>query len=637
MFRKFATLLITLSFLAACGGGGGGTTNGPVAGRTVGSPSPVAVPSPTPAASSSPSATSPNASTAFTCPSSDATTEPSSIARSSRGTEATHHLMLRRGSSSTTATSLTRLAVIYSASSFRAPAAGSRVTTQEAATGASLVAQIPLSKDNHIMRVLSVPASSATKAAATLRSQAGVVSVATGSAKRYALSTTPYYTNDPYFQGFTAAQNTAAGNPAASTYEVLPYAESAVVPGQWDMHAIQLEHAYGYSQANNGSNVTPNANALGSTAVNVAIIDTGEDANHPELASKIVRQRCFITNEAGTAQSTGNFSQDEDGHGTDVSGIAAADSNNGLGFTGAGGNVNIFAYRVFPTPDDNCANPSSSDQQCETDTADIASAITDAVNAGANVISMSLGGGGGTGNSGCIAGSGSNTQGGDSDSTEGLAVEYAIEHNVIVVAASGNSGTDGAGVAAPGCDTGVIAVGATSLDDGTANGSGTLFGGTAAAPVEYVATYSQYGTPVSSPGSASAWGIVAPGGDPTNDKDNDDLHWIENIWTTTPYESSASDTAFIGGCTPDYPASTGTADCRTLIAGTSMATPHVAGSVALILSVSGAYSTPALMKGLLCSTADNLSVNGSTPNQGCGRLNIYRAMATALGDTSPPT
>jgi len=512
------------------------------------------------------------------------------------------------------------------------------VTPQEAAAGASFVAQIPLTKDNRVMRVFNVPTASAAKAQATLRAQAGVVAVGTGSGKRVALTTTPYYTNDPYFTGFTAAQNIAAGSTAAATFEVPPYAESATIPGQWDMHAIGLEHAYGYSQA--GTTYTATANALGSTNINVAIIDTGEDANHPELASKIVRQRCFITNEAGSAQSTGDYTLDQDGHGTDVSGIAAADSNNGLGFTGAGGKVNIFAYRVFPTPDDNCGNANSTDDQCETDTADIASAITDAVNAGANVISMSLGGGGGTGNSGCVAGTGSNTQGGDSDATEGTAVEYAISHNVIVVAAAGNSGTSGEGVAAPGCDTGVIAVGATSLDDGTTNGTGSLFGGTSTTPVEYVASYSQYGSPGSNPGSASAWGIVAPGGDPSGDMDADDLHWIENIWTTTPYESSSSDQTFLGECTDDYPASTlttGTVDCRTLIAGTSMATPHVAGAVALILSVSSAYSTPALMKGLLCSTADQLTTTGSTQNQGCGRLNVYRAMATALGDTSPPT
>ncbi len=627
MFRKIATILVTTSLLAACGGGGGGSSSTP--GRTTPSPAPSVAASPSPAASAG--ATSPNAATAFTCPSSDATTEPTAIARST-GAEATRRIFRHGSAAIASASSTTRITVVYNAASFKAPAAERSVTPQEASVGATLFKQISLAKDNRVMRVLTVPTASAAKAQAALRSQAGVVTVGTAGGKRIALSTSPYYTNDPYFQGFTAAQNVTAGNTAASTYGVLPYAESAGVPGQWDMHAIQLEHAYGYSQA--GTGYTPTANALGSTSVNIAIIDTGEDANHPELASKIVRQRCFITNEAGTAQSMGDFSQDEDGHGTDVSGIAAADSNNGLGFTGAGGNVKIFAYRVFPTPDDNCANPDSTDSQCETDTTDIASAITDAVNAGANVISMSLGGGGGTGNSGCTG------NGVDSDTAEGTAVQYAISNNVIVVAAAGNSGTSGEGVAAPGCDSGVIAVGATALDDGAANGSGT-FGGTATTPVEYVASYSQYGSPASSPNSASAWGIVAPGGDPSGDNDADDLHWIENIWTTTPYESSATDQNFLGECTDDYPASTGTTapvDCRTLIAGTSMATPHVAGAVALILSVSGTtYATPAAMKNLLCTTADVLTVNGSAPNQGCGRLNVYRAMATAIGDTSPPT
>jgi subtilisin family serine protease len=384
------------------------------------------------------------------------------------------------------------------------------------------------------------------------------------------------------------------------------------------MHAIKLEDAFAYAQTGNGSGIV-NAAALGSASVKIAIIDTGEDPNHPDLASKLAYQHCFVTNATGTAQSTSNFETDPQGHGTNVAGLAAAATNNAFGFTGTGGRVSIYAYRVFPTPDDNCTNDSSTDPQCGASTADIASAIEDAVAQHVNVISMSLGGGACT------------STGVDSDPTEGAAVAEAIAANIIVVAAAGNSG--GSGVSSPACDAGVIAVGATSLDDGTANGSGS-YGGTSAKPIEYVTQYTQYGSPASAYRSSSAWGIVAPGGDPSSDNDADDLHWIENIWTSTPYQSSPTDESFAGECTDDYPNSSRTTapvDCRTLIAGTSMATPHVAGAAALILSVNASYQSPAAMKALLCQTTD--SVAG---NQGCGRLNVYRAMATALGDPSPP-
>jgi len=128
--------------------------------------------------------------------------------------------------------------------------------------------------------------------------------------------------------------------------------------------------------------------------------------------------------------------------------------------------------------------------------------------------------------------------------------------------------------------------------------------------------------------NSSAWGIVAPGGDPVSDTDADDLHWITDIWTSTPLDSK-----FAGYCGPDYP---GTAsqvvDCQTEIAGTSMASPTVAGAAALILAVASGYQSPTRMKSLLCTTADDIGDS----KEGCGRLNVYRAMAVALGDSKPP-
>jgi subtilisin family serine protease len=431
----------------------------------------------------------------------------------------------------------------------------------------------------------------------TLSSTPGVLSV-TVSRRLSALSSSPYLGTDPYFIGYTGTS--------------APLYQSGSTGGQWDMHIVQLEHAFGYFQP--GNSVAANANALGSTNVKLAIIDTGEDVTHPELAkADIARTECFITNEAGTAQSTGTFVTDEVGHGTDVTGIAVANPNNAYGFAGDAGNVALMLYRVFPTPDDSCANPSSNDPQCGAADTDIASAIDDAVSNGANVISMSLGG------DNC------SSPGMDSDPVEGNAIANAIASDVIVVAASGNGG--GSGVTAPACDAGVIAAGATGYNDGQPNGSSYTGSNT-----EYVTSYTQYGS-VNVPGSIASWGIVAPGGDPSGADDSpaatptDYLHWVENIWTSTPFDSN-----FAGNCTPSTEYEEG-GNCRTLIAGTSMATPHIAGAAALILSVNASYQSPAKMFQLLCSYADNIS----DPHQGCGRLNVYRAMAKALSDPSPPT
>ncbi len=521
----------------------------------------------------------------------------------------------RRASTATPAHGTSQLVAV----TYTAQTAATQKTTlaiRESALGATLTRSYTFSHAQLVTHVLSVPTAKVSSVESALRLQAGVRAVGLTGTRRYPTSVkAPYFPSDPYFTGFstTIAPTSGAAVPP-STFEVGPLEENANVPGQWDMHATRLEYAFAYSQAGNGSGIT-NPAALGSSAVKIATIDTGQDTTHPELASKIVYQRCFITNESDV-QSTSDFTTDEDGHGTDTAGIAGEATNNGLGFTAAGGNVVLYGYRVFPTPDDNCTNPNSTDDQCGSDTQDVASAVEDAVANHVNVISLSLGGG-------------SCTNGSDPDQTEGSAIADAIAANIVVVAAAGN-GT-GPPVEAPACDSGVIAVGATGLADGVANGTGKA-GGSASAPFEYVASYSDYGTPGAAVGSSSAWGIVAPGGDPANDNDTDDLHWVENIWTSTPFMASSSDTNFAGTCTGDYPTYSGTTDCRVLIAGTSMATPHIAGAAALILSVNPTYQSPSLMKQLLCATADDIS----DPNEGCGRLDVYRAIATALGDGNVP-
>jgi len=601
--RSLRTLLASVTaaaLLAGCGGGGGGGT------RSL-PPNPTAEPtsSPTTAPTSPPVSTQ----AAYTCPTSDTV---ASVART-----ATAMVRVKGHGHKRPVSTPTMLAVTYASS---ATARGDQaLMRQETVAGAHFLRSMTFSHIGKVMHLVAVPSGAklATVEAA-LRRQPGVLSVEPAGAHRAKSAiTTPYWTNDPYFVGFTSAQNTQAGNSgAAATYKQLPLVENPSVPGQWNMHVMGLEHAFAYSQSGNGSAVPPNAGALGSSSVKLAIIDTGSDPHHPELSSKITYQKCYITAQDGSTQSTSNFETDPDGHGTDVAGLAGAATNNGLGYAAAGGNVSIYAYRIYPTPADDCNDENTNDLQCEASTGDIASSIEDAISHGVNVISMSLGG------DQCSSG------GQDSDATEGAAIADAIAAHVVVVAAAGNA--YGPPLEAPACDSGVIAAGASALADGQPNASG-VSGGTPSSPKEYVATYTDYGSPGAALHSASAWGILAPGGDANGTNDDDLLHWIQDIWTTTPVDSS-----FAGSCSSDYPFTGGTPDCSILIDGTSMATPEVAGAAALIISATGGsgspYQSSSAMKSLLCETADDIG----DPNQGCGRLNVYRAMAKALGDPNLP-
>jgi subtilisin family serine protease len=546
---------------------------------------------------------------AFQCPTSDGTSSVA-VGGGSQNVESSRHIAAHRRVQF--AARPDRLAVTYDLAALSSRR--SQLTARETSLGANAQRELTFANTGTAIRIIRVDPSKAQSIAAQLRTEAGVRSVSFTGERRVPLTVNaPYFTNEPYFNGFMTTNATSAGaTPPPATYHVAPYEEGASVPGQWDMHAIRLDYAFAYSQSNNGSGIT-NANALGSSGVKIAVIDTGADTLHPKLKGKAIYQKCFVTN-PNNVQSTSNFSTDPQGHGTDTSGLATDALNSGIGFVGAGGNSSLYSYRVFPTPDDNCLNENTTDNQCGSDTADIAAAINDAVAQHVNVISMSLGGG-------------SCNNGVDSDATEGAAVANAIAANIVVVAAAGNSGT--LGVSSPACDSGVIAAGASALSDGQPNGSGISVG-SAATPVEYVASYSQYGSPASAYRNTSAWGIVAPGGDPINDNDADDLHWIDNIWTSTPFDNN-----FAGGCYPDYPngaSPTGTADCRTLIAGTSMATPIVAGTAALIIALNSSYQSPTKMKQLLCSTTTDIG----DPHEGCGRLDAYRAVATVLGDPKLP-
>jgi subtilisin family serine protease len=138
----------------------------------------------------------------------------------------------------------------------------------------------------------------------------------------------------------------------------------------------------------------------GSTNIDIAILDTGVDTTHPDLSGRIVPGRNFI--------SLGTNVTDDEGHGTFVAGIAAAKTGNSTGIAGAAWNARIIPVKVL-------------DSEGLGDDAGIAAGIIWATDHGAEIINMSLGGPGST-------------------TTLRNAVDYAIAHNVVVVAAAGNEG-----------------------------------------------------------------------------------------------------------------------------------------------------------------------------------------------------
>jgi len=137
----------------------------------------------------------------------------------------------------------------------------------------------------------------------------------------------------------------------------------------------------------------------GNPSINIAILDTGVDLDHPDLADKIVSNINF---------SSSPTVDDVHGHGTHVAGIAAAMTNNGVGVAGLGYSSTIMNVKVL------------GDTGSGTYSA-IASGIMWAVDNGAEVINMSLGGS-------------------SPSSTVEDAINYAWSKGVVVVAAAGNYG-----------------------------------------------------------------------------------------------------------------------------------------------------------------------------------------------------
>jgi subtilisin family serine protease len=161
-----------------------------------------------------------------------------------------------------------------------------------------------------------------------------------------------------------------------------------------------LDASRGYGQRLLGLEAAWNI-TRGSPEVVIAIVDTGINAAHPEFAGRIVPGYDFINKDEDAA--------DDHGHGTHVAGIAAAGIN-GVGTVGVCPECKLMPVKVLSASNSGTWGS-------------VSKGILFAVDHGADVINLSLGA---------------------TISSTALmsAVQYAVSHDVVIVAAAGNLASD---------------------------------------------------------------------------------------------------------------------------------------------------------------------------------------------------
>lgn len=209
---------------------------------------------------------------------------------------------------------------------------------------------------------------------------------------------------------------------AAASY--LTYIEQdAVVTGDLtpnDPAFSSLAHSYAQQivAAPRGWNFS-----TGITETVIAILDSGITAEHPEFAGRVLAGYDFINDDDDPS--------DDHGHGTHVAGIAAAALNNEQGAAGICAQCSILPVKVLDSGNKGTWGT-------------VAAGIYFAVDNGARVINLSLGAT-------------------VSSRTLENAIQYAQEHDVLVVASAGNAGSTTPFY--PAALPYVVAVGATADQD----------------------------------------------------------------------------------------------------------------------------------------------------------------------------
>ena len=311
-------------------------------------------------------------------------------------------------------------------------------------------------------------------------------------------------------------------------------AAPAYLGDQWGLSVIGAPTAWQYGTG---------------AGIRIGIVDTGVDLSQQDLQGKVVAATTIMSSASGgcATQAQDGNGQDDNGHGTHVSGIAAASGQYGV--SGVAPGASLVVAKVL-------------DCQGSGAYQDVVSGIDWAVKAGAKVINLSIG-------DAPIAGlvDPSNIQG----SPLGTALQDAWNAGVIPVIAAGNNsgGLLGLGNANY---SGVPAVVVAATGSPSDNEQGQL---------------ASYSNTVDS----AQWGVAAPGGDDPNGPSSpacggyDRYEILSTYWTAQMAQS-----------------------CYATDEGTSMATPFVTGTLALLV---GRGLSPSQAVQTLLQTADHGVACGS--------------------------
>jgi len=278
--------------------------------------------------------------------------------------------------------------------------------------------------------------------------------------------------------------------PAARRSFVEPALAAAAVPGgayQWQYSVTRADRV-------------PDSVRQATFSTTIAVVDSGLDVNAPDLAAKRPSTYNAMTDSTDVTDTVG--------HGTFVASLAAGSSTNGEGIAGIGGEARLIGIKA--------GGGLLSDF-------DIAAAITYAVDHGARVINLSLGG-----RTGSV--------------TELRAIRYAAAKDVLLVAAAGNEFQRGNPVEYP----------AAYLQPVGSNGQGGIGLAVGASTIS--------GTRASFSNTGSYVSLAAPG---------------ENVFAALSKDSSAKDYPRV-----KLPGST--AGFYGYSSGTSFSAPQVAGAAALV-------------------------------------------------------